>query len=879
MASCLQKVRYLAGFQCPVGGLSVGKPQVLCHQSDVYLSIGSKFLYMYDKEEKLVKAVYEFPGRVWHMELVMPQGQLYILCSNHGIYYISVNQRGRLLKQTDPTAEGGDCSSSVVTIDSDSWILQDTAICTFAVVNGFLVTVSKGQSRWRINVLQNVNSGQEDPKYSQIKQLEFTIFSNPRSDEKMENLSFLPTLCCIFPQGADVSSEIPCGHRMFSVETSLFSPLFGLDATMLDSPVILCGFSDGQVCCVPLKTLGFPTVYHSCPDVKDHILPGMILYHLQQPVVFMGALRTHLGESESGGHQQMAEDMTCDCIVIVGQQGKIVTISLGVKEDVRGPEYKEHHFHGPIVCGFCSASSIYYSTLSDLFTLSKSSSQQNTDNSPEVLPFVSSPVSLNLCSIVALSMSAETTEGDTELLALSAKSRLMACSLRGKASKFQHPRITSAKAGQKIKDLLSGIGSVSERVSLLKNAILQKNRSLTHLNQVINVSCALLSHQDLRQSLSCVVTARWSRLLQQDSLVVSCVLENRTEYCLEQGWTLCVHVSSPPCPLNSDSVTSAAAYSFPIMNLLAKHKMEVSFPLSHERSSRLELPVTVSCMLFYSLKGILGKDITCPWSADSLIPHSSSQILLEKEGICLPLNECVLDVLHCFRLQSDQDPRVPSPVVHNCHLPPDPVEIFLQALLTQSEEALARNEKSVQGLGATYMPRLVASVRVSTELLERGLQELCSGSTLHCAVLQWLLADNTAANTVKAQNLCEVHGMVPDGRDIHLRVTEVSIDNMCAAGAVPAVEIRIESPSLAGLSITHQAVIRRLKMLLSPISCPSDLQLKHLQQLIADHEILLKEVQSVRDHLCLRNESGSSAIAEKLLGLYEQLRNPGLLIL
>nr|XP_033817467.1 Fanconi anemia core complex-associated protein 100 [Geotrypetes seraphini] len=872
MASCLQKVRYLAGFQCPVSGLSAGKHHVLCHGSEIYLSNCSKFLYVYNKEEKQGKAVYEFPDRVWHVQLVTPQ-QLYALCSHNGIYCVSMKQPGRSMKETDPVAEGDGFSPTVVTVDSDSLILQDSTISTFMVVGGFLVTVSKGQSRWRIKVLQNVNSSQENPKYSQIKQLEFIVGTT-------ENMSFLPTLCCIFPQGADVASERGAGsHRTFTVKAALFSPLFGLDAVMLDSPVVLCGFPDGQVCFVPLKALSFPTVRYSCSDVKDQAPLGMILYHLEQPVVFIGALGAPQGASETGGHHRMAEDAVCDSIVVVGHQGKMLTVQLDANKEAQGPAFKEHHLPGPITCGLCTARSIYYSTPSDLFTFSTAIKQRTSDNSPGVLPFVLSPVSLNICGVVALSMPTETSEGATELSALSFKGRLMVCNLSRDDSKPQHSRMTSVQAGQKIKDLLAGIGSVSERVSLLKNTILQKNRSLSHLNQVINVSCALLSRQDLRRPIPCVITARWNRLLLQDSLLISCALENGTEYSLQQGWTLCVHVSSSSCAYIADSVASAVTHSFPIMNFLPKDTMEVSLPLTHERSARLVLPVTVSCSLFYSLKKILQKDVACLCSADSQTPHSLSVALLEKGGICLPLNECDIDALHCLRLHRDQDPRVPLPTAPSSLLPLDPVEIFLQSLLTQPERAGVSNEKDFQGPGTVYMQSLIASVRVSTELLEKALQELDAGSSLPCAVLQWLLANNTEVDTVKAQSLCEVLGTDPDGKDVHLRVTEVSIDEVCPSGPVQAVEIQIRSSSLAGISSAHQAVIRRLQRLVSPISCPPDVRLKHLQQLITDREMLLKEVQSLRDNVCLRKELGSGAAAAKLLDLYERLRNPGLLIL
>ena len=53
--------------------------------------------------------------------------------------------------------------------------------------------------------------------------------------------------------------------------------------------------------------------------------------------------------------------------------------------------------------------------------------------------------------------------GGAELLALSAKGRLMICHLDPHDEAPQSSRVTSAKAGKKIKQLLSGIGTVSER--------------------------------------------------------------------------------------------------------------------------------------------------------------------------------------------------------------------------------------------------------------------------------------------------------------------------------------------------------------------------------------------------------------------------------
>lgn len=54
MAGSEPRVHYLAGFSCPLGGLTSGKPRVLCHEEEVFLSTGSEFVYVYDQEGGLL---------------------------------------------------------------------------------------------------------------------------------------------------------------------------------------------------------------------------------------------------------------------------------------------------------------------------------------------------------------------------------------------------------------------------------------------------------------------------------------------------------------------------------------------------------------------------------------------------------------------------------------------------------------------------------------------------------------------------------------------------------------------------------------------------------------------------------------------------------
>ncbi|KAI2585617.1 FAAP100 isoform 5 [Pan troglodytes] len=95
MAGAAPRVRYLAGFCCPLGGLAAGKPRVLCHEAEVFLSTGSELVYVYDQEGGLLTAAFRFPDQVWHLELLAPRRLLYALCARRGLYCLSLDHPGR----------------------------------------------------------------------------------------------------------------------------------------------------------------------------------------------------------------------------------------------------------------------------------------------------------------------------------------------------------------------------------------------------------------------------------------------------------------------------------------------------------------------------------------------------------------------------------------------------------------------------------------------------------------------------------------------------------------------------------------------------------------------------------------------------------------
>ncbi|XP_021563591.1 Fanconi anemia core complex-associated protein 100 [Carlito syrichta] len=784
------------------------------------------------------------------------------------------------MTQDDGDSEDGELPFPVIPVDPGTCVLPNAALCTFTVLDGVLVTLVEGPAQWKMQLFERPCPGQDPWLGGQIGEVELSTYTPPAGvPGKPAAPHFLPVLCCVSPP----CSRVPHGHLWgsgsFTLEETLFGLLFGADATLLESPVILCGLPDGQLCCVILKAL--VTSRLSPGDPKAFV---KILHHLEEPVIFIGALRTDLRAEEAAEETLSGEDVRSDCLVALGHHGR--TLAIKASWDQSGklvPELREYCLPGPVLCAACGGGGrIYHSTPSDLCVVDLARGgapldAEQPNGGPGGLPPLLCPANLNICSVLTLSVLSRAPEGGTELLALSTKGRLMTCSLHPHTEMSSPAQMTMANAGEKIKELLSGIGNISERVSFLKKAVDQRNKALTSLNEAMNVSCALLSSREGPRPISCTITTAWSHLQMQDVLTATCLLENSSDFSLDQGWTLCIQVFSSSSALDLDSACSAITYTIPVDRLSPGARREVTLPLGPGENGMLDLPVTVSCMLFYSLREVVGGALAPSDSLeDPFLDEFSPDVLPEQEGVCLPLSKHTVDMLQCLRFPGLAPPHMqaPSPLGPTS----DPVDTFLETCREPGSQPVGP-----ASLRAEYLPPSVASIKVSAELLRATLEDGHLGTSLCCATLQWLLAENAAVDVVRAQALSSIQGVAPDGADIRLIIREVAMTDLCPAGPIQTVEIQVESSSLADMCRAHHAIIRRMQTMVTEQaaqgSSPPDLRVQYLRQIHANHETLLREVQTLRDRLCTEDEASSCATAQRLLQVYKQLRNPSLVLL
>ncbi|XP_045692086.1 Fanconi anemia core complex-associated protein 100 isoform X2 [Phyllostomus hastatus] len=864
MAGLAPRVDYLAGFGFPVGGLAAGKPRVLCLGAEILLSTGRELVYVFDSEGRQLTAVYRFPGQVWHLEVLALRRVLFVLCARSGVYCLSLDQAGRSVSQSERDEQDSEPPAPVIPVDPDACVLPDATLCAFTVLDGVLVTLAQGTAQWRLQLFECPGPGQARP-LGKTGEVELSTSTPPASGPgKPAAPDFLPVLCCMSPPSCGAPHRLQRGPQGFSLEGALFGLLFGTDAALLESPVILCGLPDGQLCCVILKTL---VTSSSAPGDPKALV--RTLHHLEEPVVFIGALRTE-PLAEDG------EDACCDCLVALGHRGR--TLAVKASRDGAGslvPELREYCLPGPVLCAACGRGGrVYHSTPSSLclVDLARGGAPWLGEEAdmpaagPGGLPSLLCPASLSVCSVVTLAVSPRPPGG-----------RLLTCRLEQSPEAPWPARGTAVDTGRKIKDLLCSIRTVSERASSLRRAVEQRDQALTRLNEALNVSCALLSRRAGPRPISCTTTTAWSRRELQDVLTATCLLESSGGPRLGPGWALCVQVLPGARAPDPEAAGPAVTYTVPVDQLGPGGRREVTLALGPGEDGVLDLPVTVCCALFYSLREALGGALAPSGSfGDASRDEGPPDTLPGPGGICLPLSEHTVDLLQGLRFPGLAAPPAPAPGPSGPAR--DPVDTFLEACCRPGGRPAGPAPPR-----ATYLLPSVAAITVSAELLRAAWGGRFSGTSLSCATLQWLLAENAAVDAVRARALSSVEGVAPDGTDVCLTVREVAVPDVCPAGSLQAVEIQVQSCSLASVCGAHGAVLGRMQRVVEEQAArgsgPPDLRMQHLHQTQASHEALLREVRTLRDQLCEEDGAGSHATTERLLQVYRQLRSPGLLLL
>ncbi|XP_054605042.1 Fanconi anemia core complex-associated protein 100 isoform X2 [Nothobranchius furzeri] len=477
------------------------------------------------------------------------------------------------------------------------------------------------------------------------------------------------------------------------------------------------------------------------------------------------------------------------------------------------------------------------------------------------------PSSYEVIGSFCLPLVSPVIQGEVQLLGLSARGQLQSIRLPLRGQEVGPSKPLSSQVSRSVRDLLSAIGDVCERASVLKTVIKSKNLSLRQLNQVVNISFLLTARGKTREppteekSIRCHSTVSWSRSLQKDCLNLTCVLENSSGYVLERGWTLSISVH----PLSGPGEeTSSVNFSFPFHSLCPGETLEVSLPVA--AAGDTSFPLTLNCSLIFSLSSFLAE------------VDLASFPDLQDSCFSLPLNTLTVDWLHALQVVRPKETVTLQSSTMDA----------LQAFLSSHQLRCSR------GGGASNPEEYSVCVRVSSEflrntlMLKNSIQQPESASPNICSsLLGWLLfGDHEGVKSGHQgegmdSNSLVLHARAPSVSTVKITAKEVSAEEANTGRGESCqviVEIQIESSSITAVCGLHHAVLHRMQTLLKKTpdeAAPStQVQTSGLRRALQRAEVLHTQISEA---LSVGLSSGQTN--PFLLRVYQELRENPLLII
>ncbi|XP_074518627.1 Fanconi anemia core complex-associated protein 100 [Halichoeres trimaculatus] len=818
----------------------------------VSFGTGSNEVYLFCTERRKLTGVLQFPGPVSDLVGSHDNKFLFVACQS-GVYCVCVQS---VLSRASDDASS---SPAEIQISSELLVVPEEGILSLFFEGSILLTLSQRDVSWVLTLYRSLKQSKPS-NFEMLGSFSLPVIPGVthNDSERKTGTRRRPVLMCVRSSDTTHLSSSSSTNSV-SLEHVLFKLLFGIDAALAKSPVILCGLPDGRLCFLPL--------YPSGTGLR-------VLHSLEQPVIFMGAASVE----ERTGHAQ--------CLVAVGEEGRVVLMGVN-KGGAEGGGYTagftEGCVPGPVVCGCVEENCLYYSTVSDLLALDLSErlrgiQKEEKASSMKVAVF-QNITSLNVCRVVALADPTRNTAGESQLLALSERGTLQRIILPVRKQDATSSSEPSTHSGRSVRELLSAIGDVCERASVLKSTIKSKNQILMHLNQVLNISYLLTACKNNNQHLPiqekpirCHAMTSWSRLLQKDSLNLICVLENPGPYVLERGWTLSITVSTLSYPPSTGGGRSSSNFSFPFQGLHPGESLEVSLPLS--AAADTSFPMTVSCSIVFSLLSLLGEEA-------GKLPDPQSSC------ISLSLNTLTVDWLHTLQVDCPKATRATAQS--------DSTAGTILTFINSHQRRLRGKGEGGEGALKSESEKYSAAVRVSSELLKETLVSKTSAEDTHqnvsLSLLDWLLSephggvkreqhgDRTPAGS------SAIHARGPNGHSVKLTTKEVNVkeDSIRKEDSLNTVEVQIESSSLATVCGLHHAVLCRVQTLVQRASgravSKKSIETLALRETLQRAESLLQHIQQSRISEEFSAEVSGGHSTRSLLRVYRDLRENPLFII
>eukprot|EP00057_Strongylocentrotus_purpuratus_P016551 XP_011671025.1 PREDICTED: uncharacterized protein LOC100889137 [Strongylocentrotus purpuratus] len=420
------------------------------------------------------------------------------------------------------------------------------------------------------------------------------------------------------------SSTMMQSCAILVMSDALFDAMWGSEANLVDSPVIIITLPDGCVYSILLKSF-HPTSFSSS-SAKAIRLLCRSLEPVTQVCILSYSNRSNLAGSG------------LDCLVLVGAGGQLM-IFYGDPTDSNCTEISRLHTSASISSAVGTKDTLICASNFDLsfitFHMKDAVLQMTMDR----------------CSMPGLAAMAllKGTSSSYRVLAVKKNGTVLHLSLPSEhTTDIDHAEISSTAARQRVHEALRNMQEVSSKMAALTRLGSRQRAVLEELSSAHHIVCQTweTSHAfELESRVECILENGHKRTK------VSCKVTNCTSWTMSHGWTLMGTVSGD---CDERSKVSGSRYhrtkSIPLVKFVPKTSMMLSFVLD-ESGMASSWPLTVQCSLCLDLSALL--EDTLQKEDISNIAESSVTLDGEIEGAVFLIGSSKVDALDSLQ-QRDQ---------------------------------------------------------------------------------------------------------------------------------------------------------------------------------------------------------------------------------
>ncbi|XP_063952452.1 uncharacterized protein LOC129257819 [Lytechinus pictus] len=716
----------------------------------------------------------------------------------------------------------------VTKVDEQKIMLRVDNLESFVMVSDSLVTCSREGIGWRVSVHpcqlnKDSFTCDKNPLYSTLifgaddtSTCRQASFQNPgiETKDEVEATVGVGVYGLMSSSSHGNSGVVMQSCSILVTSDALFNAMWGSEANLVDSPVIVITLPDGCVYSITLKSF-LSTSFTSAKGIR------LLCRSLE--AIIQVCITSYSIQSNPAGS-------SLNCLVLVGAGGQLMTF-YGDPSDSNSTEISRLHTSSPIAAALVTKDTLICTSNFDLkfitFYLRDTVLQ----------------MSMNSCSMPGIASVAllKGTSSSYKFLAIKKNGTVLQLLLPSEhTADSDQAGISSTAARQRVHEALRNMREVSSKMAALTQLGSRQRAVLEELSSAHHIVCQTweaLGAFELETRVECILENG------QKSTKVSCKVTNCTSWTISHGWTL---IGTLLNDCQERSKVNRTKYhrtkSTPLVGFAPKTAVMLSFVLD-ESGYAESWPLTVQCSLCFDLSALLEDTLV----KEDLGKATESSVALDKgvKGAVFPIGSSEVDVL-----DSLQERARCSTGLERRNQRHD----WTKAILSRSSGSSNPHQ---QESAASQSQMASATIRLDRNLLSRPSNDSSRVSTDQ--VLQWLLPSN---KSVVIKDSC-IKAVTPCGCQVSIQALEQNAE----------VSLQITSSDEKITRAVIEAIHRRIKNS-KLVSAEFRVDLEKTKKEASSVEIHLGKLLSISDQLTsAKSREDLTILAKELMHLHGNMRS------